>query len=414
MQHLDDGRLQEWVDRDRSGLAAEEQRAIRRHLAECEDCAERAARLDELGRHARALLSAGLPDELPDFSGVTGRADSLANGHRRRRLVRGGAWAASIALALGIGWAANDASQGGSLAGGDPRTPSSAPRAEAPARQAAPVPAGPSGPASPAAEVAGGEPAIRRPAAPIVDQAPAVVADATPITRADPRVVRGRVTDESGTPIEAAQVVVEGTGIGALTNADGTFRLVLGDAVTVAEAQPLTLMVQRIGYGQVSRELLESGEAVSIDVRLSEQALSLEEVVVTGTSAGERTTELPGRAAARSGIGDSVTVGAARWAPLGRTDAEAAAGFAIMSLPGRPIAEVAVESFEGVQVSRVVQTLEGGTTVMLLQARRPILVSDDLREGGQVTGSTIRDGFFVVVVGAPPVEALQAALDRIR
>lgn len=460
MQHLDDGRLQEWVDRARSGLGAHEQDAIQRHLAECGDCAGRVAHLAELDRHTRALLSSGMPTyEPPDFAGVSRRAHGLADGHRRRRLMRGGGWAASVAIALGVGWAANEMARGGPLANGDRPTPSSTPRAETPVRPASPLAADRSAEAPPADERSGGERAIPRRAEPIGAQEPAVVADATatppsigpatrvdpielldiavpapteprlpvalgpesagvevtPITRSGPRVVRGRVTDVSGSPVEAAQVFVEGTPIGALTNTDGEFRLLLGDAASAAEAQPLTLMVQRIGYSQVSRDLTGvRGDTTLVDVRLSEQALSLDQIVVTGTAAGERTQARRGAVEGDIGAVRPVTVGAARWAPLQRADVEAAAGFAIMSLPGRPIAEVAVESFEGVWVTRVVQTLAGGETVVLFQSRRAIRVADDLVEDRQVTASTTRDGFFVVALGGLPVESLEAVLERVR
>lgn len=459
MQHLDDGRLQEWVDRARSGLTPEEQNAIQRHLAECEDCAGRVASLAELERHTRSLLSSGMPvDELPDFAGVSRRARSLANGHRRRRLMRRGAWAASVVIALGVGWAANEMARTGPLASSDPPTPSTTPEAGTPVRQAAPVAADRSPEPLPAAEGSGSELAIRRRAEPIVVQEPAAVADATPtrpssrpstsidptetldvavpaptdprlpalgpdrtrvevapITRAEPRVVQGRVTDASGSPIEAAQVFVEGTTIGALTNANGRFRLQLGDAAPAADAQPRTLIVQRIGYSQVSRDLTgERGGTMSVDVRLSEQALSLDQIVVTGAAPGERTGERRGVAESELGAEGPVTVGAASWTPVQLTDAEAAVGFAILSLPGRPIEEVAVEWFEGVWVTRIVQTLEGGTAVVLLQARRAIRGADELAEDRQVTASTTRDGFFHVALGEMPFESLAALLERVR
>jgi Ca-activated chloride channel family protein len=100
----------------------------------------------------------------------------------------------------------------------------------------------------------------------------------------DPVTVIGRVVHAvTGEPIGAAQVFVRDTFLGTLTRTDGTFRLVVERAqLPSAEVQ---LVVQRIGFrtavAQLSATDLTTG-AVSVEFALVEQALALDEVVVTG------------------------------------------------------------------------------------------------------------------------------------
>jgi len=110
---------------------------------------------------------------------------------------------------------------------------------------------------------------------------------ATSASRAAPRVqegtITGQVTDQAGNPLAGAQVFVQGTNIGALTDAEGRYRLA---NVPAGEA---TLRVQRIGFGTGERTVtVTSGETVAADFQLSETAIGLDEVVVTGSPAGEQ------------------------------------------------------------------------------------------------------------------------------
>lgn len=458
MKHLDEGRLQEWVDRSRSGLEAAEVDAIQRHLAECDECSALAKRLSELERQTRALLSSSTPtDDLPDFGAVRGRALGLETGRRRRRLAQGSAWAASIVIAIGVGWAANEMAGGGAQVKDDALSAPMTEQAEGPGRRAAPPPTNPTEEASavmasavdegidsgrpveitreattqvdasptlpPAPTVSSeaievdltrlGPTEVRRPVAAIPEMA---AVEVIPVSTAGPRVLRGRVTDESGAPIEAAQVFVDGTRIGALTSSDGTYQLSLGDSTSVAQARPLTLMVQRLGYREESLDLIARGGATVLDdVRLSEQSLALEEIVVTGTT-GARPAPMPEPPPANEVGRDAtaVIVGPADWAPRTRTEAEASVGFAIMSLPGRPIEAIAAESFQGVPVSRVIQILDGGAEVVFLQSRHMIRVTNADGAGEGVTSSTTRDGFFLLAIGRLDAESLDAVLARVR
>jgi len=90
-------------------------------------------------------------------------------------------------------------------------------------------------------------------------------------------VISGTVmADQSLRPLAGAQVGVVGTGIGALSDANGRFRL------TAVAGDNVTLDVRLIGFRPV-RIGARVGD-VSVRVLLAEVAVSLDQVVVTGTA----------------------------------------------------------------------------------------------------------------------------------
>ncbi|HEX9887270.1 MAG TPA: TonB-dependent receptor plug domain-containing protein [Longimicrobiales bacterium] len=93
-------------------------------------------------------------------------------------------------------------------------------------------------------------------------------------------VVTGQVTDaRSMAPVPSAQVVVVGTQIGTLTDADGTFR--------ISNVVPGTreLRVLTIGYrSQTSSVDVVAGQTSRLDFALSVSAVALDEIIVTGTA----------------------------------------------------------------------------------------------------------------------------------
>lgn len=98
----------------------------------------------------------------------------------------------------------------------------------------------------------------------------------------------GTVTDaSSGRSLSAAQVFIQGTGLGSLTNAGGRYLI-----VNVPVGQH-TLRVELIGYGSVEQQVTVSeGQATASDFSLSEEALALDEIVVTGTAGQARRREV--------------------------------------------------------------------------------------------------------------------------
>ncbi len=93
---------------------------------------------------------------------------------------------------------------------------------------------------------------------------------------------------QTGEPLPAAQVSLEGTGIGGLTQANGRFLLLQVPVGTY------TVRAILIGYGDVSQGVAVSdGESVVVELRMAPQAISLSEIVVTGVSGATQRTKLP-------------------------------------------------------------------------------------------------------------------------
>ena len=93
--------------------------------------------------------------------------------------------------------------------------------------------------------------------------------------------VQGRVTDAgNGQPLANAQVRVEGTLLGALSDASGQF------SVPNVPSGRRIVVARRIGYAEMRREVdVAAGASATADFAMSEAATTLGEVVVTGTGA---------------------------------------------------------------------------------------------------------------------------------
>jgi TonB-dependent SusC/RagA subfamily outer membrane receptor len=93
--------------------------------------------------------------------------------------------------------------------------------------------------------------------------------------------VRGHVTDASnGRAIADAQVLVEGTRIGGVSNSTGDFTL------TGVPAGERRVTVRRIGYQPLTVTVtVGSGATATVDAALKVSAVNLSDVVVTGTGA---------------------------------------------------------------------------------------------------------------------------------
>jgi TonB-dependent starch-binding outer membrane protein SusC len=101
--------------------------------------------------------------------------------------------------------------------------------------------------------------------------------------------IEGTVTDaRSHQPLNAASVFVQGTGMGSQTNDRGRFAL-----VNVPPGR-YEIRVRRIGYQNLVRPVtLQEGQVATVNVEMNEAAVSLDEVVVTGTAATTRAREVP-------------------------------------------------------------------------------------------------------------------------
>jgi len=105
--------------------------------------------------------------------------------------------------------------------------------------------------------------------------------------------ITGRVLDQrTGAPMAAVQVFVAGSGIGALSQQNGRYLLLN------VPAGMHTLTAQRIGYREQTADVtVAAGETLVQDFAMSEAALGLDEIIVTGTPGGTQ----------RRAIGNAVT-----------------------------------------------------------------------------------------------------------
>ena len=95
--------------------------------------------------------------------------------------------------------------------------------------------------------------------------------------------IAGKVTDaQSGNPLEAVTIAVQGTQLAAITGPDGTYRIGrVPNGTRVVTAR-------RIGYGAATRTVTASdGQTTTVDFALQTSAVNLQEVVVTGTAGNQ-------------------------------------------------------------------------------------------------------------------------------
>jgi TonB-linked SusC/RagA family outer membrane protein len=140
--------------------------------------------------------------------------------------------------------------------------------------------------------------------------------------------VVGRVTDaRSSDGIPNASVQIEGTRLGAATGADGRYR------ITNVPAGARTLIVLRLGYASMRRPVtVTAGQDVTVDLALQVSAISLDQVVVTGT-AGETERRAIGNAV--SSIDASAELSKSAAPDLGNLLRSRAPGVDVLPVSGR-------------------------------------------------------------------------------
>jgi TonB-linked SusC/RagA family outer membrane protein len=107
---------------------------------------------------------------------------------------------------------------------------------------------------------------------------------AAPLDAQQPGVIGGVVLGVGGQPVPSAQISVQGTTLGASTDASGQFRIA---GLSGPEA---TIEVRRIGY-RMERRVVRVGDT-DLRISLTEQSVVLDAVVVTGTAGAQSKREL--------------------------------------------------------------------------------------------------------------------------
>ncbi|MEQ9568677.1 MAG: TonB-dependent receptor plug domain-containing protein, partial [Longimicrobiales bacterium] len=100
--------------------------------------------------------------------------------------------------------------------------------------------------------------------------------------------VTGRVTaSTTGAPLDGVVVTVQGSSLQTFTNQQGRYLL------TNAPAGTVTLEATRLGYSPVTLEVtVTAGETVVANLEMNDLAISMDELVVTGTAGSARRKEI--------------------------------------------------------------------------------------------------------------------------
>lgn len=168
--------------------------------------------------------------------------------------------------------------------------------------------------------------------------------------------ISGRVLNSvTAAPVSRAEVLIDGTQIGALTREDGTFVLV---NVPLGTYQ---LRVRLVGFAQQTQAVVvRSGQETRVTLELRQQALALDEIVVTGTATAARRRE----------IGSSINV-------IDLADVQAKPVQSIETLLQASGPGVQMVSFQGQVGASGSLQLRGPTSVS--QGNEPLIYIDGIR-----------------------------------
>lgn len=185
--------------------------------------------------------------------------------------------------------------------------------------------------------------------------------------------ITGRVTSDLGRPLVGAQIFIPETGIGTVTNANGSYLLLNVGAGTHM------VRVQLIGWGTTSRSVtVAAGENAVLNFELRESAITLDEVVVTGA----------GQAVEKKRLGN--TVATINMEALERAPTVNMAEVLQGREPGVVVQQTGGMAGEGSNI-----LIRGGAS--LSQANQPIIYVDGVRmnseggEGGAGAASRLND-----------------------
>ncbi|MBC8345798.1 MAG: TonB-dependent receptor [Candidatus Marinimicrobia bacterium] len=99
--------------------------------------------------------------------------------------------------------------------------------------------------------------------------------------------ISGKVTDENGLPLPGANVVVDGTSMGAAAGGDGSF------SVTNVPNGTYTVTASVIGYASASESVTVSDGDATVNFSLGQSVLPSEEVVVSASRRAEKIVDAP-------------------------------------------------------------------------------------------------------------------------
>jgi len=183
------------------------------------------------------------------------------------------------------------------------------------------------------------------------------------------RMIRGQVLSRTGGgPVAAAQISVEGTGLGTLSDQEGNFALDVPD-------REVTLVVQSIGFRTVE-VVVPLGQSV-VEIFMDTDYLGLDEIVVTGRATTTQRRNLPNAVASVSE------------AQLNRVPSSSVEAQLYGRVPGANIQSNSHAPGGGMQIQ-----LRGAST--FIGAHTPLYVLD----GVIISDATIPSGVFEVTASS--------------
>jgi TonB-dependent starch-binding outer membrane protein SusC len=155
---------------------------------------------------------------------------------------------------------------------------------------------------------------------------------------AQDRQVKGSVTDDTGTPVEGANVVVKGSTAGTATLKDGSFTL------RVNQTGSVELVISSRGY--LTNTITVNGNTAG-SIKLAKEVTGLEDVVVIGYGTAKRK-DLTGTISSISGAQlEKIPVSSAAEAITGRLP-----GVQVTTVDGQPGAEIVIRVRGGGSVTQ--------------------------------------------------------------
>lgn len=205
----------------------------------------------------------------------------------------------------------------------------------------------------------------------------------SPLTAQNTGSITGEVTTRTSAPLSEVQVFIVGTQMGGLTASNGRY--------LIRNVAPGTYQLRavRIGYETVTQQVtVVAGQAAAVNFQLNDQALGLDEIVVTGTAGAARRREV-GNSIAQISVADMA-------APPPNVDQLLQA-----QSPGLVVSQANGMAGSGAQIR-----LRGAVSVS--QSNQPIIYVDGVRvrsdpyarnisptegagRGGNVTASPLND-----------------------
>lgn len=464
MPHLDEGTLQAWLDRSRSGLHADELDEIESHLATCPECSRRLHELEEVGRRAASILGSVEPEDqtIPDFEAVVDRSRSARRPPSRSPWLTA-TWAASLVAALGAGWLTNELSRDGGISTSPPgefeaaspatRVPAESPE-EARRESSTPGAAAP-GPVPQAGDGAAPEvgraadDAVASPTTPPPSRAPveslsqdaafeaptALEVEETPRPEARQQITGGDVDVEAPraafeaqpAPTRSAGRAVDVPGAAADDSRVVTGRVTDEGGRPVASAQ---VYLTGSGAGTLTDEDGTFALTVPVGVEADdgEMDLAVERIgyapatVSLAADAGERIFADIRLGHEALALDEVVVAGAGgeapTWVPVGRDRAEEVGEFSLLLVPDLEILEIEALADPAGPVIRIRQAVDPETVLTLVESRGPApgsLSAFSIPEDSALTMAGTRRGeIWITGSASVPPDSLTALVESVR